>query len=263
MPPSRRRTARRSSTGARAVRLQKILADAGVASRRAAEELIRAGRVSVNGSLVTRLGSTADPERDRIEVDGKRLGRSREPLYYLLYKPRGVVTTTKDPHARRTVSQLVPSDERLFPVGRLDAASEGLLLLTNDGASAHALLHPSFGVPRSYRVSVEGVPKAATLRRLREGIVVEGRPTAPCQVTLERHTKEHSVLVMELVEGRRRQIRLMLDAVGHPVRRLVRTRFGPLTLSGLRPGEHRQLEPGELRALRDLALAAGHTNRQQ
>jgi pseudouridine synthase len=212
---------------------------------------------------VTRLGSTADPERDTIEVDGKYLGRSPAPRYYLLYKPRGVVTTTRDPHARRTVNQLVPGDERLFPVGRLDAASEGLLLLTNDGASAHALLHPSFEVPRTYRVSVAGVPSAATLRRLREGVVVEGRTTSPCQVTLERRSKEHGVLVMELLEGRRRQIRLMLAAVGHPVRRLVRTRFGPLTLRGLRPGEHRQLEPGEVRALRALARAARDTNRQR
>jgi pseudouridine synthase len=137
------------------------------------------------------------------------------------------------------------------------------LLLTNDGASAHALLHPSFEVVRTYRVSVDGVPDAATLRRLREGVLVEGRRTAPCRITIDQRERDRSVLVMELIEGRRRQIRSMLDAVGHRVRRLVRTGFGPLTLRGLRPGEHRQLERGEVRALRELVRAAGDTNRQQ
>ncbi len=254
MSASRRRTGRPSEARERPIRLQKILASAGIASRRAAEELIRAGRVQVNGQPVSRLGTRADHARDRIEVDGRRVGRPRRALHYLVYKPRVVVTTTRDPHAKRTVVDLVPSRERLFPVGRLDAASEGLLLLTNDGAIAHALLHPRFQVPRSYRVSVDGAPKSEALRRLASGIELEGRRTAPCEVSVLERGTERSVLELELIEGRRHQIRAMLRAVGHPVRRLVRVRFGPLGLRGLRPGEFRRLDAGEQRAL--LALVA-------
>ena len=263
MSQSRRRTGRRSERGGRGVRLHKVLAAAGVASRRAAEELIRAGRVKVNGTVITRLGSLADPARDKIEVDGRPVGRPRRARYYLLYKPRGVVTTTRDPHARHTVSELVPDGERLYPVGRLDAASEGLLLLTNDGASTHALLHPSFGVPRTYRVSVDGSPTNETLRRLAEGIELDGRRTAPCQVAVLRRDAEHCVLEFELGEGRRRQIRRMLKAVGHPVRRLVRTHFGPLALGGLEPGEYRPLEAAEVKALRALVAQAERLSKKQ
>ena len=166
---------RKARTGSRAPdapgeRLQKVLAGAGVASRRSAEGLISAGRVTVNGRVVRELGTRADARRDRIEVDGRRVGKPRRTRSYVVYKPRGVVSTTRDPHARRTVLDLVPSRERLYPVGRLDSASEGLLLLTNDGAMAHALLHPSFEVPRTYRVSVRGAIRAGALRDLSRGV---------------------------------------------------------------------------------------------
>jgi 23S rRNA pseudouridine2605 synthase len=229
-------------------RLQKRIAAAGVASRRAAEELIRQGRVRVNGAVVTAVGLRVRPA-DRVEVDGQILGRLPRRRYFVLHKPRGVVTTTGDPHARRTVLDLLPASERLFPVGRLDAASEGLVLLTNDGTLAHRLLHPGFQVPRVYRVSVEGRVEAEALRRLVRGIELDGARTAPCEVRLVRRDEQHSVLEIRLVEGRRRQLRRMLEAVGHPVRRLVRVQFGPLRLRGLRLGEWRELLPEEARAL--------------
>jgi 23S rRNA pseudouridine2605 synthase len=256
MPDRRRRTQRRSSQADPGVRLQKILADAGIASRRAAEELISAGRVSVNGKRVTVLGTRADPARDRIAVDGRTVGRPRQRMYWLVNKPRGVVTTTRDPHAKRTVLDLVPSRERLFPVGRLDAQSEGLLLVTNDGALAQILLHPSFGVPRTYRVSVNGAVSAETVAALAAGIELEGRRTAPCQAEIVERERERSVLMLELTEGRRRQIRLALESLGHPVRRLLRVRFGPLRLGRLPPGEARKLTKREVSALHELADAA-------
>lgn len=240
----------------RGERLQKILAEAGVASRRGAEGLILAGRVSVNGRVVRQLGTRA-ARRDRIEVDGRRIGPPRRTKSYLVYKPRGVVSTTRDPNAKRTVLDLVPSRERLYPVGRLDAASEGLLLLTNDGALAHALLHPSFEVPRTYRVSVRGTVRATALRDLARGIRVGGRRARAVEARLLERDETYSVLELVLLEGRKRQIREMLRAVGHPVRRLVRVRFGPLVLAGLRPGEWRPLRDGERRALDRMLLEAG------
>ena len=256
-PDARKAASGRAADGG--VRLHKILAAAGVASLRAAEELIREGRVTVNGTPVDRPGARADPLRDAIAVDGRRIGRPSRPVHYLLHKPRGYVTTTRDPHASRTVMDLLPASSRrarLFPVGRLDAASEGLLLLTNDGALAQVLLHPSFEVPRTYRVSVDGAVNAETLRKLEAGVRIRGRRTAPCRARLLESTRERSVLELELIEGRRRQIRHMLRAVGHPVRRLVRIRFGPLTLRGLRPGEARRLDRSELAALAALAAEA-------
>lgn len=244
--------------------MQKVLAAAGIASRRACEVLIRAGRVRINGTIVSQLGTRANPARDRITVDGKRIGRPPRPLYYLVYKPRGVVTTTQDPHAVRTVLDLVPRRSRLFPVGRLDAASEGLLLLTNDGSTAQRLLHPSFAVPRSYRVSVDGKVRAESLRRLTRGIQIAGQQLALRDAQLLEQTTERSVLELTLVEGRRHQIRAMLKELGHPVRRLVRISFGPLRLRGLRPGEWRRLAPQEKRALeRMLAEAPARGARSQ
>ncbi len=254
---------RKAWTGSRAPeapreRLQKILAGAGVASRRSSEGLITAGRVTVNGRVVRQLGTRADPRRDRIEVDGRRVGPQRRTRSYVIYKPRGVVSTTRDPHASRTVLDLVPSRERLYPVGRLDAASEGLLLLTNNGAMAHALLHPSFEVPRTYRVSVRGAVRAAALRELGRGIRLGEHRARASEARLLEQDEAYSVLELVLLEGRKRQIREMLRAVGHPVRRLVRVRFGPLSLGGLRPGEWRPLREEERRALdRMLAQASG------
>jgi 23S rRNA pseudouridine2605 synthase len=237
-------------------RLQKLIAEAGIASRREAEALILAGQVRVNGAVVRELGTRADPRRDSIRVKGRALGRPARRKSYLVYKPRGVVTTTRDPHAKRTVLDLVPSRERLFPVGRLDAASEGLLLVTNDGAAAHALLHPSFGVERTYRVSVEGMVRADALRRLSKGIEIEGRRAALASARLLERDAEHTVLEVALGEGRKRQIRRLMRAIGHPVRRLVRTRFGPLALRGLGPGEWRPLSRQEQQALERMVRQA-------
>lgn len=241
-----------STPSADGVRLQKLLADAGVASRRHSEELISAGRVRVNGHVVTKLGSHADPFSDHVEVDGRSVGEPAEPCYFMLHKPRGVITTTRDPRAKKTVLDLVPTNERIFPVGRLDAASEGLLLLTNHGALAHVLLHPSFEITRTYRASIDGAIRAATVRRLEGGVQLEGKMTAPCTIRVLTQQAERSVIELDLIEGRRRQIRLMLEAVGHRVRRLIRTRYGPLELGRLRYGESRPLKRGEINELREL-----------
>ena len=254
-------TGRRGSTSAPESggeeRLQKLLAAAGVASRRASEKLIAQGRVSVNGRVVREPGTRADPRRDRIEVDGRSIRRAGRRRHYVLHKPRGVMTTSSDPHAQRTVLDLVPSRERLFPVGRLDVASEGLLLLTNDGELAQVMLHPSFEVPRTYRASVDGVLTEATLRRIRNGLVLRGRRTAKCRAELVAADRGRCLVELTLIEGRRRQIREMMQQVGHPVRRLVRTRFGPLRLGDLKLGEWRAVTPREHTALARLRQRAG------
>jgi 23S rRNA pseudouridine2605 synthase len=237
-------------------RLQKLLAEAGLASRREAEAWIRAGRVRVNGA-VAELGASADPEVDEVRVDGRPL--PAEPRdYWLLHKPRGVLTTTRDPHARsagrETVLDLLPEEarrQRLFPVGRLDLDSEGLLLLTNDGRAAHALLHPSLGCEREYRVTVRGRLDDATARALAAGPVLDDGPMAPCRVGPRRYDgrKDASRFVLTLGEGRKRQIRRALRQLGHPVIRLVRTRMGPLRLGALAAGASRRLNGNERRAL--------------
>ena len=229
------------------MRLAKFLAHAGVASRRAAEELIRAGRVSVGDEVVT------DPARDvdsssRVAVDGEPV--APEPLeVHMLNKPAGVVSTARDPHGRMTVTQLVRSERRLYPVGRLDADTTGLMLLTNDGELANRLLHPRYEVPRTYRARVLGRPSEAVLRQLREGIDLSDGRTAPAKV----RRVEPDLLELTLHEGRKRQVRRMLDAVGHPVVELARIAFGPLRLRGLAPGEHRRLTAAEIERLRQSA----------
>lgn len=200
---------------------------------------------------VARLGASADPETDRIALDGRALRRER-PEYWMLHKPRGVLTTTSDPRRRRTVLDLLPEHAgRLFPVGRLDLDTEGLVLLTNDGELAHALLHPSHESPREYRASVEGQVGAATLRRLAAGIELEEGRTAPARVSRPRFDAKTGCTRFELtvVEGRKRQIRRMLEQVGHPVRRLLRVRLGPLRLGRLPAGAARPLTPAEREAL--------------
>ncbi len=262
MPSRTRRTNRRPEARKRGERLQKILAAAGIASRRAAEALIREGRVRLNGRVVTELGTRADPRRDRIHVDGRRVATKGRRQSYLVYKPRGVVTTTRDPYATKTVLDLVSSRERLFPVGRLDAPSEGLLLLTNDGELTHALLHPSFEVPRTYRVSVKGQLSDVEARQIAGGMELDGRRTAPCEVRVLSAAPNRSVVEITLIEGRRRQIREMMRALDHPVRRLLRIRFGPLRLGSLKPGESRRLRPAESQALeRMVARATGRRPR--
>jgi 23S rRNA pseudouridine2605 synthase len=225
------------------VRLNAFLARAGVASRRRADELIRAGRVRVNGEpgqLNTDVG-----RRDVVEVDGARV--ERQPLaYVLLHKPAGVVTTASDPQGRRTVVDLVPAEPRVVPVGRLDADTTGALLLTNDGDLAHRLAHPRYGVPKVYEADVEGSPSDDAIARLRAGIELEDGLTAPAEV--ERLGRGR--LELTLHEGRRHQVKRMCEAVGHPVRSLRRVRYAELDLDGLGPGEWRELTPGEVAALK-------------
>lgn len=234
-------------------RLQKVLAAGGVTSRRHAETLLRAGRVTVNGR-VARLGESADPERDAVAVDGVPV-RAERHAYWLLHKPRGVLSTRRDESGRTTVLDLLPARaaerHRLFPVGRLDRDSEGLLLLTNDGAVTQALLHPSLGTEREYRVTVRGRLGDAAARRLARGVRLQDGVTAPARVGSRRHRvrDDATELTLVLTEGRKRQIRRALRALGHPVVRLVRRRVGPLRLGDLEPGEARPLTPRERKAL--------------
>ena len=221
-----------------------MLARAGIGSRRACEELIAEGRVTVNGGPA-RLGHQVDPEKDLVEVDGKAIGIAPGLVHYLLNKPQGVVTTVTDTHGRPTVVELVPAEPRVFPVGRLDTDTEGLLLLTNDGELTHRLTHPSFGVEKEYIAQVEGVPPPSALRRLREGVELDDGRTAPAKVG----ALGPSLLRITIHEGRNRQVRRMCEAVGHPVVRLVRTRIGPLADRRLKPGEWRVLTTAEVRSL--------------
>lgn len=232
-------------------RLQKILSRAGITSRRAAEEMIRQGRVSVNGTVVDVLGSRADPERDVVAVDGERV-RLAEPVYLVAHKPPGMVTTLHDPEGRPTIRDLLSEGtDRVFPVGRLDFGTRGLVLLTNDGELASRLLHPRHGVSRTYRAKVLGRPDEKALRRLRQGIRIEpGVRTAPADVRIEAELPRKTWLTIKIREGRRREIRRMCEAVGHPVDRLIRERFGPVELGAMPPGTVRPLSPQEVRALR-------------
>jgi pseudouridine synthase len=243
------------------VRLQKILSAAGAASRRAAEELILQGRVGVNGEIVRTLGAKADPDSDVITLDGRRLRVKVRPRYILLNKPRGYVTTRRDPAGRRTVMDLLTRvREYIYPVGRLDYDSDGLLLLTSDGELAARLTHPRHGVARVYEAIVAGDPEDSALEMLRRGLYLEGddrRPTAPAGVkrgtTIGKGRQQTTKLIITLNEGRNRQIRRMCAQIGHPVRSLTRVRMGPITLRDLRPGEWRDLTPAEVEKL----MAAG------
>lgn len=232
-------------------RLQKVLARAGIGSRRVCEDYIEDGRVSVNG-VVARLGQRVDPDHDVIELDGSQIGVKPGLVHYLLNKPAGVVTTAQDTHGRPTVVELVPAEPRVFPVGRLDAETEGLLLLTNDGDLTHRLTHPSYGVEKEYLAEVEGEPSRGSMRRLREGVELEDGMTAPASAS----QPAPNLVRLTIHEGRNRQVRRMCDAIGHPVVRLVRTRIGPLTDTTLAPGEWRPLTQDEVRALERAAGAA-------
>lgn len=231
-------------------RLQKIIAAAGITSRRAAEELILAGRVSVNGQVVTELGVKADPISDLITVDGTPI-RPTETLYYvLLHKPAGYVTSLKDPQGRPLVTELVKDiDARLFPVGRLDYNSEGLLLLTNDGAWANRLMHPRHQVDKEYHVRVRGKVDPQQIKQLNEGIELEDGPVKGATVRLLKADQKNDWLSVTIREGRNRQVRRMCAAVGLSVVRLRRIRYGALTLGGLKPGEYRLLSADEALAL--------------
>jgi 23S rRNA pseudouridine2605 synthase len=229
-------------------RLQKILSRAGVASRRAGERLILEGRVTVNGEPVRELGSKADVEKDDIRVDGTRVKPPKQLAYLLLNKPKGVVTTRRDPEGRTTVMDLLPNIAGLFPVGRLDVTTEGLLLLTNDGAFAQRVAHPRYEVPRVYEAKVRGLPDAPTLARLRGGVRVEGELMAVDRVRVLEADK-NAWLEITLHEGKNREVKRLLDAVGHPVSKLRRVSIGPLTARGLKPGEFRALSPREIQQL--------------
>jgi 23S rRNA pseudouridine2605 synthase len=226
------------------IRLQKVLAQAGLGSRRTCDELIDAGRVRVNGERA-RPGQRVDPEVDVVEVDGAQIGVRQGLVHLLLNKPAGVITTADDPQGRPTVIDLVPAEPRVFPVGRLDADTEGLLLLTNDGDLAHRLTHPSYGIEKEYLAEVDGMPKPGAIRRLREGVDLEDGRTAKAKVAV----LGDRLLRITIHEGRNRQVRRMCEAVGHPVLRLVRTRIGPLVDRTLAPGEWRALAQDEVRAL--------------
>lgn len=229
-------------------KLQKVLARLGFGSRRVCEDIIAEGRVTVDGE-VAELGRRVDVATTAVAVDGAPVGVRPGLVHYLLNKPVGVISTADDPQGRPTVVAIVPSEPRVFPVGRLDADTEGLLLLTNDGELTHRLTHPSHGVEKEYLAEVDGAPTRATLRALREGIELEDGPTAPARVT----AVEPGLLRIVIHEGRNRQVRRMCEAVGHPVRRLVRTRIGPLVDRRLAPGEWRPLERGEVRSLEEAA----------
>jgi pseudouridine synthase len=249
------------------VRLQKVLSQAGIASRRAAETLIAEGRVTVNGQTVREMGTKADPASDDIRVDGRRVKAAARPRYILLNKPRGYVTTRSDPQRRPTVIDLLGSiREYVYPVGRLDYDTEGLLLLTNDGDLAAGLTHPRHGVERTYEARVAGMPDEEALDRLRKGIPLDGKRTLPAHVvSLNKRRsgpakaghyesgQHDGMLVITIREGRNRQVRRMCEAVGHPVKALKRTRIGPIADRRLQAGQWRDLTPPEIRTLKALA----------
>lgn len=235
-------------------RLQKIIAHAGLASRREAERWILDGRVRVNGVVVRKLGSQADPGKDSIRVDGKRLRPASAPVYFALHKPPGVITSMKDPRGRPDLAKLllsVDSQKRIFPVGRLDFNSAGLLLLTNDGALAQRLAHPRFGVKKRYRVKLNACPTEPELLQLHKGIRLEDGITAPAQVRVVERLKKNAWLEIEIHEGRNRQVRRMFDAIGYFVEKLIRVRIGPVSLGNLGPGHCRSLSEREVKALKD------------
>lgn len=231
-------------------RLQKVLAHAGIESRRAAEEMILAGRVSVNGEVCTTLGTKVDPERDTIAVDGKPIPRRIKKVYMMLNKPPGYITTVSDPENRPTVMDLVPGSPRIYPVGRLDANSEGLILMTNDGEFANLLAHPRYSYEKEYHVAVPGIIKEEHLQALREGVVIEGRRTAPARVRILSSDGKVTWLSVTIHEGRNRQVRRMLHLLGYRVDRLVRVRMGPQWLGSLPKGAYRHLTPAEVRMLK-------------
>jgi pseudouridine synthase len=240
------------------MRVQKLISMAGIASRRSAERLILEGRVSVNGEVVRTLGGKVDPSTDEVRVDGRRLRHDRRQRYILLNKPRGYVTTRKDPQGRRTVMDLlVGVRDYVYPVGRLDYDSEGLLLLTSDGDLAARLTHPRHDVERVYEAIVMGVPEEGALDQLRRGVSLDGERTRPAQVrrgaAVTKGRQQLTRLTITLKEGRNRQVRRMCASIGHPVRKLTRLRMGPIRLGDLRPGHWRDLSANEVDKLRHAA----------
>ena len=261
MSKSRRKSKHNYADSSRGKRLQKVLAEAGVASRRACEQLIEEGLVAVNGEIVSSLPAWADPAEDKITVEDRPITRTRQHVYVMLFKPRGTVSTNSDPEGRTRAIDLVnhPQRPRLFPVGRLDADSSGLLLLTNDGEFANRLTHPRFGVHKGYEVTVSGRLEESEITRLEKGIFLTGRSrgtasrTSRSRLSIIKRDRDRTLLYMELREGRNRQIRRMMAQMGFPVKKLRRVRMGSLSLKGLAPGEWRELSAGELSSLRRAA----------
>ncbi|HYO61754.1 MAG TPA: pseudouridine synthase [Actinomycetota bacterium] len=229
-------------------RLQKVLAHAGLGSRRAMEELIAAGRVKVNGRRA-KLGARVDPDKDEVEVDGSRVPLEQHLVHYMLNKPVGVVSTVSDPEGRPTVLELVDLPGRIWPVGRLDTDSEGLLVVTNDGELTHRLTHPRYEVPKTYLAEVKGTAGSRAIKQLIAGVELEDGMTKRAKVSSVESTPGGTLLEITITEGRNRQVRRMCEAVGHPVKRLVRTTLGPLHLGRLKPGTFRKLSLEEVRAL--------------
>jgi 23S rRNA pseudouridine2605 synthase len=229
-------------------RLQRVLASSGIASRRKAEDLIRSGRVSVDGKVVTELGTKVDPSRAKIRVDGKPI--KRQPFRYIVMnKPSGFITTTSDERERRTVMELLPSEPRLFPVGRLDRDTEGLLLFTNDGDVANRVMHPRYGLTKEYLILTPVKPPEQILSRVRAGIEIDGKRVVPHEFRIVRETAEGVLLSIVIHEGMNRIVRRMMDSVGIQVTKLHRVRVGPLSVAGIPRGAHRDLTPGELASL--------------
>ncbi|MBM4310760.1 MAG: rRNA pseudouridine synthase [Deltaproteobacteria bacterium] len=238
-------------------RLQKIIARSGIGSRRTAEEYIRQGRVMVNGCVVTQMGSFADPGRDTISVDDVELAAPENKIYLLLHKPPGCVTSLHDPEGRRTVSQFYDDiAERLYPVGRLDYDTEGLLVITNDGEFSQLLQHPRHGIEKKYLVKVKGVPLEAALKRLRDGVMIDGRGTSRAGVRLVKKGARSSWCEVVLHEGLNRQLKKMFELIGHPSVRIIRIAIGPLQLGRLPSGTYRFLTKAEIEAVKQCAAEA-------
>ncbi|WP_078545982.1 23S rRNA pseudouridine(2605) synthase RluB [Litchfieldia alkalitelluris] len=240
-------------------RLQKLIAQAGVASRRKAEELILEGKVKVNGKVIKELG-TKVTQNDKIEVNGIPLEKEL-PVYFLLYKPRGVISSVSDDKGRKVVTDLFPYiEQRIYPIGRLDYDTSGLLLLTNDGDFANVLMHPKYEVDKVYVAKVKGIPFREKIRQLEKGIMLEDGKTAPAKVKVLSVDKKKQTSIVEIIihEGRNRQVRRMFEAIGHEVMKLKRERFGFLTLQGLSTGEYRELSRHEVKQLRALATTEGN-----
>jgi len=241
-----------------AERLHVVLARAGVASRREAEKLIREGRVQVNGQVIVKPGSQVTWGQDTIRVDDRLISRLEPKVTVVLNKPKEVLTTTHDPRGRRTTAELVSRIKaRVFPVGRLDYHTEGLLILTNDGELAQYLQHPRYGIPKTYMTKVKGIPNERALQRLRSGVVLDRRRTAPATVKKTGTTGKNAWLEITVREGRNRQVRRMCLVVGHPVMKLKRVRYGPIQLGSLKPGFYRNLTPGEIEKLRKYGPRTG------
>jgi 23S rRNA pseudouridine2605 synthase len=246
-------------------RLQKVLANAGVASRRKCEEIIAAGRVEVNDELVTTLGVKVDPINDIIKVDGREINRQNK-IYLLMNKPKGVITSASDPEGRKVVTDYIHGiKERLYPVGRLDYDTEGLLLLTNDGDFAHLLTHPKHHVPKTYHATVKGVPHGNLLEKLKSGVQLDDGLTAPAEVDYfdVNPVKNESTVAITIYEGRNRQVRRMFEAISFPVIRLKRIMFGPLFLTGVPRGKYRYLTPKEVQSLIDSANQSHNVRNKQ